>query len=139
MIIPRFLFLLLFTLFLHSTVSAQEAEQLSEIDAQYKACTKLKSDSVNCYRDYLAQSEALLSTVFEKIKNTLTAEEKAKFIKDHLSWVIKKEAHFKKQDENFYYHLKDGTWNKEMIRFPLQSKADFVKKRTQALIKQYKL
>lgn len=125
--------------FIFSNSFSQEAQQFADIEAQYKSCIKLKSDSVNCYRDYLAQSESLLNVVFEKIKNSLSADEKAKFIKEHLSWVSKKEAHFKKEDDNFYYNLKDGTWDKNMIRFTLQSKADFVKKRTQALIKLYKL
>ena len=68
-------------------------------------------------------------SVFSKVSAKLPADEKADLLKEQLSWNVKKDIYFKKQDENFVYNLKEGTWTKDMIRLVYEEKADYLLKR----------
>ncbi|MFN8237421.1 MAG: hypothetical protein U0T77_04560 [Chitinophagales bacterium] len=113
-------------------------ESFQALEQQHKECEKFKADSVNCHKVYLQQLDSMLLIVFEKVKVNLPAEQKAKVIKEQLSWSAQKNSFFKKQDENFVYNLQEGIWTKDMIKVTYATKSDFVRKRIQSLLKQVK-
>lgn len=113
-------------------------ESFKELEQQHKDCEKFKADSVNCHKLYLQQLDSMLLIVFEKVKVNLSADQKAKVIKEQLSWSAQKNTFFKKQDENFVYNIQEGIWTKDMIKVTYATKSDFVRKRIQSLLKQVK-
>ncbi|MBK9328057.1 MAG: hypothetical protein IPM95_01835 [Sphingobacteriales bacterium] len=130
-------FLLIFLFFSAIDTGAQTArESFKALEQQHKECEKFKADSVNCHRIYLQQLDSIMLIVFEKVKVNLPSEQKAKIIKEQLSWSAQKNSFFKKQDENFVYNLQEGIWTKDMIRITYATKSDFVRKRLLTLLKQ---
>lgn len=115
--------------------SAQSLEDVEQIEATHKECVRIKSDSVPCARNYYFQTDSLLRLVYDKVKQELDPSEKTEFMKDQTSWVGKKDAFFKKQDINFAFNIREGTWKKDMIRVPYEEKADFLMKRLKVLLK----
>ncbi len=113
-------------------------ESFKELEQQHKECEKLRADSVNCHKVYLQQLDSMMLIVFEKVKVDLSPEQKAKVIKEQLSWSAQKNSFFKKQDENFVYNIQEGIWTKDMIKVTYASKSDFVRKRLLSLLKHVK-
>lgn len=112
-----------------------QADVITELEANHKACVQIKYDSVACARVYFYALDSMMNIVFLKAKESLSGDERTDLIKDQLSWAAKKETFFKKQDQNFVYNIQEGTWKKEMIRVPYEEKAYYLLKRIKFLLK----
>lgn len=119
-------------------LQAQATQDIAALDAAYKTCMQTGVDSSGCGRTYLRQMDSVLNVVYEKIRVQSSADEKVKLLNDQKSWLGKKSEFYKKQDENFTFHLQDGSWKKDMIWLVYQNKADFLRKRAMQLAKQLK-
>jgi hypothetical protein len=127
------LFLLFFSIRVYS--HAQTAEQIYQMEVSHKECLGIKPDSIACSRVFFYQMDSMVNVVYNKAKEDVSPDERSQFIKEQLSWAYRKESFFKKQDENFIFNLKEGTWKKEMIRIVYEQKADFLLKRIKSLLK----
>ncbi len=133
------MFVLSFFLLCFISCFAQDEDDIvTAVQTNFKSCQRLKKDSIPCFRFYYNTLDSLLLSVFSKVSIQLPAGEKVALLKDQISWNVKREIYFKKQDENFVYNLKEGTWAKDMIRFVYEDKADFILKRIQSLQKRLK-
>lgn len=116
---------------------AQTLEDVEQVEMTHKECIRIKSDSVACARNYYFQTDSLLRLIYDKVKGELQPSEKSEFMKDQVSWVGRKDAFFKKQDINFAFNVREGTWKKDMIRVPYEEKAEFLMKRLKSLLKRF--
>lgn len=121
-----------------SAGQAQTAQTIADLDAAYKDCMKAGTDSSGCGRAYLRQMDSTLSLIFEKVRVQSSSKEKIDLLNEHKIWLSKKSEFYKKQDENFTYHLQDGSWQKDMIWLVYENKADFLRKRALQLAKSLK-
>jgi hypothetical protein len=130
------IFLLIPILSLSSiSVYAQADKSIDEMEAAHKACLSVKPDSSGCSRLFLIQMDSMLNIVFNQVKELTFSDEKVALMKDQISWNLRRDAYFKKQDINFSYQLAEGTWKKDMIRVVYENKADFLVKRIRQLLK----
>jgi len=119
-------------------MNGQASQDIASLDAAYKSCMQAGTDSSACGRNYLRQMDSILTVVYEKVRVQSSAKEKVDLLNDQKSWLGKKSEFYKKQDENFTFHLQDGSWKKDMIWLVYQNKADFLRKRALQLAKQLK-
>ena len=112
-----------------------QSEVIAEMESDHKVCLQIKPDSIACSRNYFFQTDSMLDIIFNKVKTEIPSDEQMQLMKEQLSWAGKKNAYFSKQDINFAYNIKEGTWKKEMIRFVYENKGDFILKRIKILLK----
>jgi hypothetical protein len=124
---------------LWGSVKAQAAAgEINNLEQAYQSCLLSGKDTSNCGKTYLRQIDSTLSSLYEKVKLQLSANEKIDFLNEHKSWLAKKSEFNKKQDENFTFNLKEGTWKPNMIWLVYENKADFIRKRALLLAKRLK-
>lgn len=115
--------------------NSQSAQSVSDLELNYKACLKAGEDTSGCGRSYLRQMDSTVTLLYNKVRSGLDSKGKIDLQEEQKSWLTKKSEFYKKQDENFTFHLQDGSWKPNMIWIVYEAKADYLKKRALQLAK----
>lgn len=119
----------LFSIFTFS-VQAQTLKELTDTDEKYQTCLDKGVMMLSCSQDYYSQMDSLLNLSYNKLRRPLSQAERTTLKSEQLTWLRKRDAHFKKVDKKY-----EGFGGNDGIMMATNEKALFVRKRVEELIR----
>jgi len=128
---------LLFTAFFifTITVKAQNLEELTGIDKNYKACLGKETNMLGCSQLYYSQMDSLLNVAYNKLRKPLDQSGKAALKNEQIKWLGIRDAYFKKLDKEYAAENSNGFAGNDSSMIAISDKAKFVRKRVEEILK----
>ncbi|MGH2664619.1 lysozyme inhibitor LprI family protein [Flavobacterium sp.] len=114
---------------------SQTLKTVKELEKANQDCLDQGKNMLGCSRDYYEQMDALLNKVYNKLRTSLTAEEKAKLKKEQQLWLKKRDKYADEQYDETAELLEGETESQDFKMIVRHSEAEFVKERVIVLIK----
>ncbi|MEO8517303.1 MAG: lysozyme inhibitor LprI family protein [Flavobacterium sp.] len=87
--------LVFLVLFLCSAIGfSQTIPTVLDLEITKEDCIESGVSMLGCLEDYYKQMDALLNTVYNNVRSTLSSDEKEKLKKEQLLWFKKRDKHF---------------------------------------------
>ena len=113
---------------------SQTLKTVKELEAKNQKCLDNGADGLGCSIEYYKQMDALLNTVYNKLRANLNADEKSKLKKEQQLWLKKRDKYAEEQYDETAEIL--GTTQGQDFKMILRhTEAEFVKERVIELIK----
>lgn len=113
---------------------SQNLKTVKELEAKNQECLDSGIDGLGCSITYYKEMDALLNTVYNKLKSNLNTDEKSKLKKEQQLWLKKRDKYSEEQYDETAKIL--GTTQGQDFKMILRhTEAEFVKKRVIELIK----
>lgn len=132
----RVLIFILASTFISQRSSAQTGKTILHLEEAQQACLDSGVYMLGCSRKFYFQMDSLLNVVYINLRSNLDSSKKARLKKEQRSWLVKRDAHFKKTLAEF--KRKNPGRSEETAQddamFMYESNAEFVKGRVLTLI-----
>jgi uncharacterized protein YecT (DUF1311 family) len=117
------------------STNAQSIQDVDRLTKKNQVCLDSGIDMLGCSKKFFAQMDSVLNVAYKSLRNGLSEQKKAALKQEQLQWLKKRDAFFKKSNQEFQKKYSTGEWGSDMAMVTYGDQADFVKQRVIQLIK----
>lgn len=121
--------------FLFCSAAAQEPRVvLRNMEQQYQSCLDKGEGMAGCATRFYEEMDSMLNIAYRQLRHSMKATEKTKLQIEQRTWLVRRDAYFKKLDAVVQKKKDKKEYGTEDLLITIDDKARFVKERVEVLL-----